>query len=262
MDNYFDSMLDINELPKIKNGRVWYVAILPLLACYLENFAVNIILGVLLWLSVIIICPLICVFDEKHLRSFGLDTRSLYKVRYLPPIYLYKRSVVTKQSNTSFILFIVFLAYAVMNNGFVQALRIDDNTFIRSIQSSYVSSLTEYNEITSYNAIGEQVEAFANSGSVDWKFSQDENFRYVTASGKCTYKGKNNQNFELVFQIDFDGYALISTEVKSLSVEGRTLVDAEFNSLLYKILIETDADESSLNSLTESNARKTEFKKA
>lgn len=48
MDNYFDNTLNINELPKIKNGRIWYAAILPLLACYLENFVVNIILGAVL----------------------------------------------------------------------------------------------------------------------------------------------------------------------------------------------------------------------
>lgn len=262
MNNNIDNIININELPKIKNGRMWYMAFLPLFACYLENFAVNIILGILLWVSVIIICPLICISDEKHLRSFGIDTVNLYKYRLIPPVYLFKRSVVTKQSSTSFVLFIIFLAYAVMNNGFSQALRINDDTFIRSVQSSYVSSLSEYDEITSYKTIGEQIEAFANKDSVEWEFSQDKDFRYVSVSGKCSYEGKDNQNFELIFKIDFDGYALISTEVESLSVNGKKLADTEFNSLLYKILIETNEDKLSQNNADESSMRESELKKA
>lgn len=262
MDNYFDNTLNINELPKIKNGRIWYAAILPLLACYLENFAVNIILGAVLWISVIIICPLVCISDEKHLRSFGLNTFELNKYKFIPPVYLFKRSIITRQSNTPFIIFLVFSAYAIMNNGFVQALRINDDTFIRSIQSSYVSSLSEYEEVISYNTIRSQIENFANKDSVDWKFSKDKDFRYVTAAGECTYKGKDNQKFEVVFQIDFDGYALISTEVKSLSIEDQELMDEEYNALMYKIFIETGVNQSLKDNSTESSVSQTDLKKA
>ena len=149
-----------------------------------------------------------------------------------------------------------------MNNGFVQALRINDDTFIRSIQSSYISSLSEYEEVVSYNTIGSQIENFANKDSVDWKFSKDKDFRYVTATGKCTYKGKDSQKFELVFQIDFDGYALISTKVKSLSVEGEELMDKEYNALLNKIFIETGVNESLQDNSTGSSVSQTDLKKA
>ena len=125
-----------------------------------------------------------------------------------------------------------------------------------------MSSLSEYDEITSYKTIGEQVEAFANKDSVEWEFSKDKDFRYVSVSGKCSYEGIDNQNFELIFKIDFDGYALISTEVESLSLNGKKLADTEFNSLLYKILIETNEDKLSQNNASESSMWESELKKA
>lgn len=241
MDNYNENFFNINELPKIRNGRIWYVSVLPLFGCYLENFAVNIYLGALLWIMVILICSLVCALDEKQLRSFGMSNHSLHKVRFIPPIYLFKRLSTTRQSNTPFIIFIVFSAYAVLNNGFVQALRVDDDTFVRSVKSAYVSTLSDYSDSTSYNTIENQINAFANENTVNWEYSEDDDNRYVTASGKCSYNHKNNQRFELVFQIDFDGYALKETKVKSLSIGGKQLTDSERDSALYKILIEDPA---------------------
>lgn len=244
MENYRENIIDINKLPKIKNGRIWYVAFLPLLACYLESFAVNIFLGAALWISVLIIGPLVCASDEKHLRTFGINNRQLYRYRFIPPVYIYKRIRITGQSNTPFIMLLIFMLYAVMNNGFVQALRITDDTFISSVKGAYVSSLSDYDEITSYNTIEDRIDKFADDDTLSWKFSKDDDYRYVTAIFKGRYKGKVSQRFDIVFRMDFDGYALKETSIDSVSVEGRKLTDSEREMILYKILIEADSSDS------------------
>ena len=58
------------------------------------------------------------------------------------------------------------------------------------------------------------------------------------------------------------GMLLISTEVKSLSVEGKELMDEEYNALMYKIFIETGVNQSLKDNSTESSVSQTDLKKA
>lgn len=229
MENY----ININELPKINNGRIWYLVFLPIVACYLENFAINIYMGIFLWLLAIIICPLVCVADEKHLRMFGINDTDLRRFRLVPTIYMKKRLDITNQNSVPLILFIVFIIYAVLNNGFTQALRITDSTFTESVKSSYISSIHEYESLVTYDTVGERISAFADEKKVDWVYSQDDEYKYVTANFKA-----DNQKISIVFRLDFDGYALKRTDLKTVTFADKELEGEERESLLYRIFLQ------------------------
>lgn len=236
--------IDINELPKIRNGRIWYVAILPLLGLYLENFAVNLYLGILLWAFIIIACPLVCIWDEKDLSKLGLSNRQLHSVRWFAPLYIFKRSVFTKQSTAPVVMFCIFGLYALMNNGFTTSLRLNDDSFISLVKSTGIASLEEYQESGYDEKIGSQIKIFANENSTEWTVTKENGTRIVTVAGKCNYDGEFDRSFVIEFEVEFDGYAIKKINVGGVKFNGKEL-DGDERSQLLETVFTAKNDESS-----------------
>lgn len=246
MENYSNENLniDINQLPRIRNGRVWYVAMLPLLGLLIERYAVNIYLGVLLWGIILIASPIICIYDEKELENLGLSSRQLHSCRWFPPLYLFKRAVAARQSTAPVVMLCIFSLYALMNNGFVTALRLNDNAFVNLIKSSNITSVEEYKDSSFSGTIGRHIEDFAIEGTTEWSFSKENKSRIVTVTGKCNYDGISNQKFEIRFEIAFDGYAVNNMHINSVLLDGRKL-EGENRSEFLKSVFMSNKDDSS-----------------
>lgn len=260
MENQFNQQntINLNELPKIRNGAMWYVAILPLLALYLENYAVNKWLGILVWAFVLISCPIICYRDMKALEKLEPDAKSLKTAAIVCPIvYMYKRCRLLKQSSIMAVFFTIFSLYALLQNGFALSLRVDDDTFINQVRYNYVANLDELSAIgggESLNIIGEQIDAFINEEEAEYTVFDDGDLHYITASGSCNYNGVSGCDLEIVFVIDYDGYAFTSLTLDSVAVSGQELDDEAERQLLEEIFLNTNADDSSADIQPEDNS--------
>ena len=253
MENQFyqQNTINLNELPKIRNGAMWYVAILPALALYLESYAINKWLGIMIWAFVLISCPVICYRDMRTLEKMGLNTEGLKTVSIVCPLlYMYKRCRLLKQSSIIAVFFTIFTVYAIIQNGFAVSLRVDDQTFINQVKYNYVVNLDEFSDITgnsSANIIGEQIDAFINEGEAKYNVSADGDLRYITVSGSCDYNGVSGTELEIVFIIDYDGYAFKSLKLDLVSVSGQILEGEKRQELLDEIFLNTQADDSSID---------------
>ena len=236
----YDTNIDtvFSKPPKIHNGKVWYVAILPWLGLFLENYAVNKWIGLALWLSVIILSIVVCIKDEKDLRNSGISNLFIYKARFFPPLYIYRRAKTLHQSVSPFIIFIITLVLAIINNGFTNSLKMNDETFIEGIKSTYTSYIKGLDENGINNQIEERLEEFAIEDTLKWSYSEDDKYKYITVSGLCNYENKASQRFEIVFRLNFDGYTTTKIEITNTSISGIELTNDEKNNFLYKIFIE------------------------
>lgn len=236
-----NNTINLNELPRLRNGAMWYVAILPALGLYLENYALNKWLGILIWAFVLIVGRIICFRDMKRLEKLGYPVEGIKTLSAVfPLIYMYKRCRLLKQSNIIAVFFTIFTVYAVIDNGFTLSLQIDDQTFTDQVKYSYVINLEGYSDISgdvSYNIVGEQIDAFINEEEAEYKVSAEGDLRYITVSGSCDYNGEENAALEIVFVIDYDGYAFKSFRTDSVTVSGKALEDEEKWELLDEILL-------------------------
>ncbi|MGN0601219.1 MAG: hypothetical protein ACI4I7_00765 [Oscillospiraceae bacterium] len=237
----------LDLLPKIRNGKVWYVAFLPLLGLFLENFAQNKWMGIILWLSILVIGPIVCISDEKDLRKFGVSSLQLYKARFFPPLYVYRRIIMTKQTKTPFVMLIIFMIWALLNNGFAASLKITDETFINMIQNCYTSSVTDLDENKVNNIIGERIDDFAQKDTVKWSYSEDDCFKYVTVSGLCNYGSKQSQKFEITFKLNYDGYKVKEITLQSASLSNIQLNQNKLKDFLNKVFIEEKETNNNIN---------------
>lgn len=239
--SYEQNTINLNELPKLRNGAMWYVAILPALGLYLENYALNKWLGVLIWAFVLIGDRVICFRDMKRLEKLGYPVESIKTFSAVfPLIYMYKRCRLLKQSNIIAVFFTIFTVYAVIDNGFTLSLQIDDQTFTDQVKYGYLINLDGYSDINGQNInniIGEQINAFINEEEAEYKVSAEGDLRYITVSGSCDYNGDENVALEIVFVIDYDGYAFKSFRADSVTVSGKILEDEEKWELLDEILL-------------------------
>ncbi|WP_124098165.1 hypothetical protein [Ruminococcus sp. Marseille-P6503] len=238
---YQDNMIDLNELPKIRSGAMWYVAILPVLALYLENYAINKWLGILVWAFALISCPVICYRDMRALEKLGLNCQNLKIISVVCPLlYMYKRCRLLKQSSIMAVFFTIFTVYAVLQNGFAVSLRVDDQTFINQVKYNYVANIDEFSDISadkSSNIIGEQIDAFINEDKAEYRVSADGDLRYITVSGSCDYDTVSGAELEIVFIIDYDCYAFKSLELDSVSLSGQALEGEKRQELLDVIFL-------------------------
>ncbi|MGN1132880.1 MAG: hypothetical protein ACI4RN_00320 [Oscillospiraceae bacterium] len=223
---------------QISNNKLWYIALLPLVALFAENFAVNKWLGIALWTGVIAASIAVTVSDEKDLRKMSMSHVSLYKSRFFPPLYIYRRQTLFQKSKAPFIVLLLSLLLALGNNGFVSAMKVDDSTFISSVQNSSVSNIEGFSEYTSTASIENRIKSFSQSNSINWQYSADNNNRYVSATGYCGGKASNKTKFKIVFKLDFDGYKITELSVDSCYLDGAKLSEKDQNTFLYKVFIQ------------------------
>ena len=74
---------------KIRDGCVWYAALLPAFALLLERYALNKYLGILVWAIALLMRPVCCFLDRKQLIAAGRPEEDPY-LPLLPTVYLFK----------------------------------------------------------------------------------------------------------------------------------------------------------------------------
>lgn len=251
----YQQTIDINQLPKIRNGAMWYVALLPALAIFLENYAINKWLGMLVWGFVLVACPIICYRDALKLINMGIGRSSMKTAAVLCPVaYMFMRCKALRQSSTKAVMFIIFTGFAIMGNGFTVSLNMDDNAFIERVKYNYVINLEELSTETSFNMIGEQLNAYITEDEAKYEISTEGDLRYITAKGT----DGSGKALEIVFAVDYDGFAFKSYSVDSISLDGQKLSDIEKQELLEKIFIETDKDSPSKTPTPPENPKKSD----
>ncbi len=143
---------------QLSNKKLWYIALLPFVAIFAENFAINKWLGIALWLAVIAASIIVTSSDEKDLQRMSMSHISLHKSRFFPPLYIYRRQTIFQQNKAPFIVLLISILFALGNNGFVSALSANDTTFITTVQNSPVSNLEELSQYSSTATIENKLE--------------------------------------------------------------------------------------------------------
>ena len=241
----YQQTIDLNQLPKVRNGAMWYVALLPALAAFLENYAINKWLELLVWGFVLIACPAICHSDAVKLERMGIGNAKMKKEAVICPVaYMFMRCKTLRQGSMKAVLFTIFTGFAIMGNGFTVSLSMDDNAFIERVKNSYAVNLEDLSDEMSFNIIGKQLNSYISEDEAKYEIITDGDKRYVTAKGT----DPDGKKLEIVFLLDYDGYAFKCFKVDSITLDGSELSADEQAELLKKIFIEADDDNSDRSS--------------
>lgn len=108
---------------KVNNTVVWVLAFAPVIGIFLEGFIAGLLYGdsyrvelaisnAEFWYVTVALNIILCVLDERKLKSAGQDTSKFKGWVWLIPVYLYQRA---KKLNQSLAYFIVWLiCFAIM----------------------------------------------------------------------------------------------------------------------------------------------------
>lgn len=193
------------------NSRLWFAAFIPLLTMFIEMYANRFALGVLCWVCCVISWTTACLLDRRYLRQKGVDVSGLSPATaILPPLYIFKRVVITGDQNTAAIIFICFAFYAACANGFSQGIAMGDAKMIGQVRDNYwtnISNLSGVEGTNTLKTIGATIDPDAdrlgNKAKAKWKAKRMEGIIYVTV--KCG-------DIEIKFEETFDGFAF--TDIK------------------------------------------------
>lgn len=231
--------------PKTENGIIWYICILPLLALFLENYATSKWAGIFLWAATVIMLIFSCRYDCKKLEKAEIDTSAVRGWVWLAPAYVFKREKMLGRETYKGIMLTVFCLAALVMNGFVQGLRINEDSLPDIVANSYVQNLDNFSGISS-NIIGEQLEEYLGEDA-DWECTKKGDVYTAVCTGR--HEGKKIQ---VVFEVEHDGFAFLGCRVSEIRSEGEKLEDEDFNNTLAEIMIpETLEDDSSENVQTQ-----------
>ena len=232
----------------IGTGRLWYAALVPLFGIFIEIYADSFALGVLVWLIALIMGPAACLLDRRYVEEKGFDVLQLKPVyALLPPLYIFKRTKLTGDSQISGIVWCIMLAYALFMNGFTQSLLMDESMMVSAIENDYWSSIAETEDVDCDDTIG--VTLAAMGGELEWTAFRADGYLSVRCTGKSGF-GAN-------FKIDYDGYAAGKYHLVSLTINDE-IYEGEDAAKIIKERFKKAESSSSAESGTESAAESAE----
>jgi len=222
----------VSPLPKIRNGMVWYAAILPALGLFLENYALNKYLGMLIWGIVILARPAACLADRYVLLRSGAVGHSEPIIAFFPTIYIFKRCFDLKQNTAVAVVCLISLSYGIIGNGFVVGLSMSDDKALDYVKSKYaysVAGVQPDNEILSFDeAIGKTL------SDVRYEVTCKGDERTVSVTGKSV---STDDKYELRFRLVHDGFTLTEFTLSDVIKNGNTLKDDARSDALKEILV-------------------------
>lgn len=221
---------------KIRNGLVWYAAILPALGLFLESYALNKYLGMLVWSIVIIARPAACLADRHILLRDGADIRIPTILAFLPTVYIFKRCFDLKQNTAIAVVCLISLSYGVIGNGFVVGLTMDDDKATEIVRNRYAASVAGVRGAIDPESFDTAINRALDHVSYDVERNGDE--RIVTVKGTDP---STEDKYVFVFSVVHDGYALTGFELKEVTLNGST-VEGDDRSELLKALLLPDED--------------------
>ncbi len=196
----------------LDSSRLWYAALVPLFGIYIEIYAANLTLALLVWGLALIMGPVACLLDRKHLVKRGADVSSLRPACVLlPPLYMIKRTKLTKDSPVCAIVWCVMMAYALIMNGFTSALTMDGDDIAGLIADSEWSYIEETKDVNCDRTIKETLEELSG-GTLTWAGSKTDD----GLSAVCA----DENGFGARFRLEFDGYMVGDMHLVSINMDG------------------------------------------
>lgn len=224
---------------KYSNSRIWYATFIPLLSLFIEIYADCFALGVLVWCCCIIAQTAACLLDRRYLKQQGVDVAELHPaMAVLPPLYIFKRTAITKDQNTAAIIWICFAFYAACANSFSQGIMMDQDKMISQVRDNYWISLDnvkgyEYADEAGFvgTTINKAPESLGAKGKAKWTAKRMEDRIYVTVTrGELTLK----------FEVLYDGFTFTEaylTEYSDGTVSAKYEKDGD--NTVFKQYVET-----------------------
>jgi hypothetical protein len=203
IDTELNDLFSNNEPPpltgnKISNVFIWLLAFAPIIGFFLESiFAYSVnenefvaeqkIANSAYWFITLGLNILLAVFDDVKLKNAGHKTNNLGWAIFLIPVYLWKRSNLTKQSKSYFwvwiVSFIVLLMLTFSSTGDISGFdTFGENTEITMVKTGYLTSCPNI-------SIEEAVNGFFGNPSWEAIIAEDGN-KYVNVTGDMTYMKK------------------------------------------------------------------------
>ncbi len=239
--------IDITKIPTADNSLVWYVAILPAFAMFVNIYAENKYHGFLLWGLVILLRIGVCIYDNKKLIKMGMWQQSKVSPTVLLPfVYIIKRTGFLKRKSTIIVVAGGCLLFGITSNGFVQTALATDETYCQYVSqyySSYITNLPEEENfypddddiidmILKKKCYGSTYTGEDKKAEVDYSSEVIDNVRYVTAT--ATYE---KEELEIVFILDHDGYIFKGMEIDEISHGGEKLSGDEKDELIKELFM-------------------------
>ena len=216
---------------KLRNGLVWYAAVLPGLGLFLERFTLNKYLGFLLWGLILIIRPLCCLADIRMLEKRGDMTCSRW-FALVPAVYLFKRCMKLRQNMAIAVVCLICLGYGIVGNGFTGGLFVDDDRIMNAVRSESPASISEIKKENVSGAIEDSLDS--SLGSPQWEVTSDGDVRTVAVSGVMKDSG---EQIRLEFKVTHDGYAYTDFKLDKVIKDSVILEDDERVELLKKLFV-------------------------
>lgn len=200
--------------PRPSGSRLWFAALIPLLSMLIEVYADCFALGVVVWCGCFVSWTAACLADRHYLRSLGVDISGLNPLyAILPPLYIFKRTALTRTQNTPAIVFIIMAFYAACANGFTQGALMDDERLISQVRDNLWANIQNVGRLSGADTagyIGETIDSAAEqlgaSGEAEWEAVRKGDVITVTVK-----RGE----FEIVFKEVFDGFTFTELSVVS-----------------------------------------------
>ncbi|MGN0632355.1 MAG: hypothetical protein ACI4JW_00650 [Oscillospiraceae bacterium] len=226
-----NSVSAVNMLSRfLSNSRIWYAAVVPIIALFAEVYATDKYLGVLVWLCAAASAIAACIADRKYIASNNVDTKAIpFVLVFLPPIYIFRRLKLTFQSAVCGIVSIVMIVYALVFNNFIAALTLNEDGMIDQVKENFWFNISGCSSVSESVTVSEKLEIFneqecGNKSEIKWQAEQTDG--YITVRAYSEYKkdsdeyAKYGNSFDISFRVEYDGYAFGKIEVTELTVMG------------------------------------------
>ena len=225
-DNGAGGELDLDSL-KLRNGMAWYVVILPALGLFLENYAINIYLGAFLWITVIIASIAVCLADASRLCKGGAADGRIKAAAVFPLLYILLRCRTLRQSNSKVLLMTIFTVFALLNNGFVSAMFLEEEDFKDYVKSGYVTTIEDFSDSMSTDIIDDKLKEYCGE-EINYSIANNGKNYSVTATAE-------KKKLSVLFGFTFDGYAFGDIRILSVMKNGKEITSDEREKLINEI---------------------------
>lgn len=256
------------NIPIIPNNAVNYVVFLPFLALFLENFAVNMMLGILLWVLVVFFMRFAAYQDAKAAVEKNILQESAKTVAMISPaVYIFMRCRALERGTGRFVFICAAILAALFMNGFTSSFRMNPQSFVEYAKSRYLSEIGLYNDLDNFEenyVVSERADIFLDAQ--DWSYSEFDGKKCIILTGKFSanapeeYKGKE---LELRFDSNFDGYNIktMTLNVSECAVDEEELSNKETEELAKGIFHDWEDKGASSSSDDSSSVPDTDKKK-
>ncbi len=229
---------------KLSSSRAWYAAVVPLIGLFIEILADSIYLGALVWITCAVSCVAACVLDRRYLGAQAIDLTALKPcTAYIPPLYLYKRAVLLNANPTQIIVFIISFIVALSSNGFTMARMMDEDDAAGEVRNNYLVNVESFENTQPTKTIEELLKLYSKDhlGAQKLEWSAERGDGAVTVGAVSERK-----DFEIVFSIEFDGYAFGMITVEKITENSKTYEDEraleKFKKMMKSVSGDTDKD--------------------